>query len=63
MKNLLEFVKDKPEVMAYLPDVDMEKPRMLQREFLVNIMATLDHEFFDKAVAEAKANRLKNNGD
>ena len=46
--------------MHYLPDVDIENPRMMQRDFLINIMATCDNDFFDKAVNEAKANRLKN---
>jgi len=50
-------VKDNADVMAYLPEVDLDNPRMMQREFLVNIMATLDHTFFDRAVDEAKKNR------
>jgi hypothetical protein len=56
-------VKDKPEVMKYLPDVNMDNPRMMPREFLINIMATLDFEFFDRATNEAKKNRTKNRGD
>lgn len=62
VKALLHMCKDMPAVMCYLPDVDLEYPRMIQREFLINIMATCDHEYFDKAVNEAKANRLKNKG-
>lgn len=57
IKRLLDIVKDNADVMAYLPEVDLDNPRMMQREFLVNIMATLDHTFFDRAVDEAKKNR------
>jgi hypothetical protein len=63
VKRLLGYVKDKPVVMIYLPDVNMENPRMMPREFLINIMATLDPDFFDKATNEAKNNRIQNHGE
>ena len=63
MKKLLTYIRDKPEVLEYLPDINFENPRMVYREHLVNIMATLDNEFFDRAVDEAKRNRQKNKDD
>ena len=60
IKKLVALVKDNPDVMSYLPDVNLDNPRQVQREFLINIMATLDPNFFEKAVDKAKANRLKN---
>ena len=56
MKRVIKYIKDHAEVMAYLPTVS-DNNQYIEREFLFDVVNTIDPKFFKDALAQLEQRR------
>ena len=44
--RVMEAIKDVPEILAYLPDLEGLKPKHMNRQYLFDIVNTLEPSYF-----------------
>ena len=57
MARVIKMVRSHPTVMEYLPSVPDDGKAYIEREFLFDIVNTVDSQFFKTALAQIEVRR------
>ena len=58
VKQVINFIFDKPHILKYIPNLKKSSDKSMDREFLFNIVNTVEPEYFPELVRQVEAERM-----